>query len=747
MTGRWASALVALVALCAAAPTQLASSGKPNQPFNFAALGFVPGSNPTSFGSPFASLFPLFRPPSPPARKPEPKSESSFAKVTMTGAEFKAFCHDQMAVAEEAIGKIVNDPKLSKVSLLSFVNKLDVAIANAASLSSLLAQVHPEASVRDEAVACELATHSFTTKLALDQVLYNKAKGVAADPPTDALEERRFDKLMTMFRRSGVTLDDKARDKVQALSEEIQKLSTEFELNLSADTRYVKRKVTDANALKGLGQDFIREHTKGDQVVISTDYPDIQPALKHAADAELRKDLYSVMHQRGYPKNIPILEKVLSLRHELATVLGYASYADYATENMMVKSANNVDAFITNIAEVVKKGSDEEVQILLAEKRLDDPKAERVEAYDASYYMERIRSRLFSVDSNEIASYFTYDTTRSGLFALVTRLYGVKFVPSKISVWHSDVQAYDVYWTRDPLHSGVIGRVFLDMFPRDNKYKHAAQFPIRAGVLGVQLPEGALVCNFPKSGAMEHSHVDTFFHEFGHLMHHIIGGQDQAWAEFSGVATEWDFVEAPSQMFEEWATHAPTLQTFAIHPETKQPIPSDLVKKLKNSAVFGRRIQARQQLFYARLSLSLHLAPPPPDANGRPIDSTAIMLKLQNEFAPYAYVDNTFFHASFGHLMGYSAVYYTYMWSQTLAKQMLSVFEAAPSMVDEDVAIRYRDYVLRPGGKLPASALVFNFVGAPFSYEPFYAWLNEQPIQPQPEAQPVAAKTSAQKSR
>jgi thimet oligopeptidase len=256
------------------------------------------------------------------------------------------------------------------------------------------------------------------------------------------------------------------------------------------------------------------------------------------------------------------------------------------------------------------------------------------------------------------------------------------------------------------------------MFPRENKYKHAAQFPIRSGVLGVQIPEGALVCNFPKEGPMEHSQVTTFFHEFGHLMHHIIGGQNQRYADFSGVATEWDFVEAPSQMLETWAFDLKTLQTFAKHETTGAPIPEDMVTKLKNAETFGRGINGMQQSFYAKLSLRLHMADP------STFNATEVLLHTQTEYGPFPYETGTNMLAGFGHLMGYSAIYFTYLWSQAIAQHLLVTFQES-GLTNPDVALRYRDLVLLPGGTRDAHKLVYDFTNKPLNLDAFNAWLQQ----------------------
>jgi thimet oligopeptidase len=299
---------------------------------------------------------------------------------------------------------------------------------------------------------------------------------------------------------------------------------------------------------------------------------------------------------------------------------------------------------------------------------------------------------------------------------LVGRMFGLTFRPVRdAEVWHPDVEAFDV------LDGGrALGRIYLDMHPRDNKYKHYAQFTLTSGKAGQTLPEGVLVCNFPRPGAepalMEHSDVETFFHEFGHLMHHTLGGHTR-WAGLSGVATEWDFVEAPSQMLEEWVWRPESLQTFARHVDTGEPIPEALVARMKAADEFGKGLYVRQQMFYAATSLELHSRDP------QGLDTSAVVAELQAKYTPFRFVDGTYFQESFTHLDGYSAIYYTYMWSLVIAKDMFTVF-ARDGLLDPGAAARYRRTVLEPGGSKPAADLVRDFLGRPYNFTAYEEWLN-----------------------
>jgi thimet oligopeptidase len=261
------------------------------------------------------------------------------------------------------------------------------------------------------------------------------------------------------------------------------------------------------------------------------------------------------------------------------------------------------------------------------------------------------------------------------------------------------------------------------MHPRDGKYKHYAQFVVRTGVERPgrrRVPEGALLCNFPDpqkgTALLDLDQLRTFFHEFGHLMHHLLGGHTR-WSGVSGVATEWDFVEAPSQLVEEWAWDFDTLARFAIHHETDEVLPKALLEKGRAADQFGKGLWARQQMFYASISLEYHRRDP------STFDTTSLLAELQARYLPYPFVPGTAFQASFGHLSGYSAVYYTYMWSLVIAKDLFSRFQR-DGLADQAPAREYRTRVLEPGGSAPAAALCEAFLGRPYDVKAFRSWLD-----------------------
>ncbi len=440
---------------------------------------------------------------------------------------------------------------------------------------------------------------------------------------------------------------------------------------------------------------------------MTTDYPDAVPARMFAHDAAARREITVAFLERGWPQNDPLLREMFALRHELANLVGYPDWASYDADVKMIQKGPAIPEFIDRIAEASAGPMRRDLELLLERYRRDVPDAETIDTADSVYYEELVRQERHDVDAQRVRTYFDFAKVRQGLLDVTGRLFGLRYEPvADAPVWHDEVTAYDVYSGDEQL-----GRIYLDLHPREGKFKHAAQFTLAKGLAGRQLAEGVLVCNFSR-GLMEHDHVVTLFHEFGHLVHHVLAGRGE-WTRFAGVATEWDFVEAPSQMLEEWAWDADILRSFATNADG-EPIPADLVDRMRAADDFGKGYHARTQMFYAAMSYWFH--------TDRPADLTAAMRELQARYSPFPYIDGTHMFASFGHLSGYSSAYYTYMWSLVIAKDLFSAFDP-DDLFDPEVAGRYRDRVLAAGGSKDAADLVADFLGRPYSFDTYAAWL------------------------
>ena len=616
---------------------------------------------------------------------------------------------DGLAAARERADRLRTSPPADALAVLREWDEVGRVLSGVAAVASLLANVHPLEGVRTACEAADLEVDRLVTELRQDRGLYDVF--AAADPAgLDPVAARVLDKTLEDFRRAGVDLADTTRARLAEINERLTQVGQEFSRNIRDDVRTVR---VLPERLAGLPQDWLDAHPADADglVAITTDYPDAVPARMFVHDAEVRRQVTVAFLERGWPRNEPLLREMFALRHELATLVGYADWASYDADVKMIGDGPAIPAFIDRIAAAAEKPMRRDLDLLLERYRRDVFDATAIDTADSLYYEELVRQERHDVDAQRVRAYFDFAAVRRGLLEVTGRLFGLRYEPVRdATVWHEDVAAYDVLRDR-PGGPEQVGRIYLDLHPREGKYKHAAQFTLVDGLAGRQLPEGVLVCNFSR-GLMEHDHVVTLFHEFGHLVHHVLGGHGE-WTRFSGVATEWDFVEAPSQLLEEWAWDPEVLRTFATD-ASGEPIPADLVERMRAADEFGKGYHARTQMFYAAMSYWFH--------TDRPDDLTAAMRSLQERYSPFPYIDGTHMFASFGHLGGYSSAYYTYMWSLVIAKDLFSAFDPA-DLFDPAVAGRYRDRVLAPGGSKDAADLVADFLGRPYTFDAYAAWL------------------------
>lgn len=605
------------------------------------------------------------------------------------------------------------------LSALELYNEILILMNDISNESGLVAQVHPNETIRHDAEICEQEASKFLTDLSLDNDIYQAIDATNRDD-LDEDGMRMLTNTLRDFKRSGVDKDEATREKIKAIKEELVQISQQFEQNISSDVFSIE--LNREQDLDGLPRDYIEAHrTATGKFVITTAYPDFIPFMKYAKNGEARRELRFKFLNRG-EKNGPVLTAMIQKRHELARLLGYESYADYVMEDKMIKSTSAVYDFLDNISSISTPGADREFQELLLYKRRTDATAATIEGYESAFLEEGYKKERYGFDSQIVRPYFPYRNVRDGLMRVTGELFNIRYEKiDNASVWHESVETYDVYD-----ETGKLGRIHLDMHPREGKFSHAAQFTARSGIAGRQYPEGVLVCNFPDpregdgSALMEHGDVVTFFHEFGHLLHHVFAGRQQ-WAPFSGVATEWDFVEAPSQLLEEWAWSPEVLATFAHHYLTNEPIPEQLVKSLRAAEEFGKAMSVRQQMFYAAISVNFyHLDP-------ASFDPVELMKALEEEYSYFPHQEGTHFIYSFGHLDDYSAVYYTYMWSLSLAKDLFEPFKTH-GIMNRATADRYRDRILAPGGSHDAIKLVEDFLERPFSFDAFEKWLTSEEV-------------------
>ncbi len=593
--------------------------------------------------------------------------------------------------------------------------------------------VHPVAGVRDAVQALSQQVSAEGVALSLNQEVYQALASVdvsAADEATRYYMER----TLLGYRLAGVDRDEKTRNLIRALADRATELGMQFSRTVQDDVRRIT--VDDPEQLRGLPGDYLTRHGVREQagklvadsaVVITTDPPEMSPVMSYAASAALRRKLYLQYNDRGYPVNKQVLLDLLATREEMAEVLGFRSWADLATTDQMMGSAENMRRFLTEVEDAARETALREWAELEAFARERDPELQTLSLSDARFWEQQFRRARYDFDSQSVRPYFPYTQVETGILATAGQLFGVRFQRNEAApVWDPAVKAFDVF-DAGAESSEPVGRIYLDMHPREGKSKWFSMCSLMGGVGGQYIPETALVCNFPQPtdtdpGLMQYADVVTYFHEFGHLMHEVLGGR-QRWAGQSGIATEGDFVEVPSQMLEEFFEDADLLRTFARHVETGEPIPYETVERMTKASAHGRAISTLTQVMYATYSMETH------DRRAASLDLDTLLRDGYDRFSKYEFVDGNRMYAAFNHLVGYTSNYYTYLYDKVIALEFFRQFASADSadMLNGKTGERYRREVLEPGGSKPARALVKAFLGSEHvSMDALKEWISKE---------------------
>ncbi len=590
--------------------------------------------------------------------------------------------------------------------------QLSLAGAQAGILNSVAA----DKAVRDQAQIEAQRVAMAGSALSLNRAVYEALAAIklrGASPATKHFVER----TLLSYRLAGVDKDQATREHLQKLHEKASGLSLEFSRNIQEGAKTIEASEAE---LEGLPADYLARHPADAQgrVILTTDPPDMQPVMTFAANRALRERMFLAYNTRAYPSNMQILLDLLATRQEIASVLGFRSWADLATADQMMGSAANVRKFLAKLNQASLEGARREHELVLDFARKRQPDLTEIDVTSRAWWYEQFRRSAFDFDSNSVRPYFPYAQVEAGVLQTAERLFKIEFRPSAAPGWHPAVTVFEVF------DGGrAVGRFYLDMHPREGKDKWFSASPVVTGVRGRAMPEAALICNFPAGdendpGLLQYSDVVTFFHEFGHLMHAILGGQTE-WAGVSGFATEGDFIEVPSQMLEEFFRDEKLLQAFAKHYQTGEILPSETIKKMKLAGAFGRADWMRSQLYYTTLSLDLH------DHSPAGLDLDSITKRLYESLQPWTWFEGNRMYASFGHLTGYSSNYYTYAFDKVIALDFFAQFDPK-DLLGCDAGARYRKTILEQGGSKPGRQMVRDFLGRAEQFSAFSEWLNEE---------------------
>lgn len=533
--------------------------------------------------------------------------------------------------------------------------------------------------------------------------VYAKVKQYWASVPKLEGEHRRFvEHTIRDYERNGLHLDVEKQAKVKQVQQEMSRLQIEFSANLAKDESKV---LLTKDRLPGMSDDYFEgRECKDDEYIITMAYPDVIPVLKLCSNEETRRQVYTAFARRCIVENTPILERLVELRHQQSQLLGYKNHADYILQVRMAKTPDTALSFLRELRSKLQPLAAKELEILREIKGAD------VYQWDLQYLLNKRMERDYKVDHQEVRSYFPLPVVTKGLLDMYQQLLGLTFEQIDAPVWHKDV---DVYAVRNP-DDALVGYFYLDLFPRTGKYGHAACFGLQAGCQG-QLPVAAMVANFTKPTStkpslLQHSEVVTYFHEFGHVMHQICSETELS--RFAGTRVERDFVEAPSQMLENWCWEPESLRRMSAHYKTGEPIPKDVLRNLVAAKNANAGLLTLRQIFFGLFDLEIHAQPR--------VDAQTAYNTLLADVMCIPAVSNTNGSASFGHLAGgYDASYYGYLWSQVFSADMFATIFQGDKLMDPARGQRYRSEILRVGGSRDATTSIKAFLGRDPTQEAF----------------------------
>lgn len=626
-------------------------------------------------------------------------------------------CRSAMARCDDAIAAIVAVPDAERTyanTLLALEAATD-HIGLASGAYAFMAYVSADDALRETAREVEQELDKYGVALSFREDLYHAVRAFAETDEAKGLtgEAARYLEFeLRDYRRNGFELPEEQRARLRAIFDELVEIGVLFR---QAIDDWDDGIVATREQLAGLPAAFIDslktvEEGSETKYRVSLDYPEVYPFLSNAEDATLRRELFVKDQRKGGDANVERLERAIALRNEAALLLGYDSWASYRVETRMARDSARVDGFLADLREKVAQKTALDFEGLRAAKAEHTGGDADVHIWDWRFYHNYLLRTRYAVDEFAVAQYFPLEACLDGLFGVTQSMLGVRYEPAPDAPrWHADVQAFDIYEAAAGDGDAPFARFYMDLFPRPNKYGHAAAFTLRSGFERAdgtyQRPVSAIVANFTKPTPTEpsllrHSEVVTLFHEFGHILHQTLTRARRG--RFSGTATERDFVEAPSQMLEHWCWEPEVLGSFARHHRTGEPLPDELIAAMIAAKNLDSGVTTQRQLYFASLDFAYHS----PGFGG---DTTAVAREL-HDITGFPYPEGTHFQSGFGHLFGYDAGYYGYLWSHVFGDDMYTRFEAAGPL-DRATGLRYRTTVLERGGAVDGDELVRDFLG------------------------------------
>jgi thimet oligopeptidase len=636
-----------------------------------------------------------------------------FDYTALTAASVRADADRSLAAADDLVTSIVDGSSADPLGTYTAVYD---AVGQAFGRTAFMGYVHPDPEVRQIGKEIEERIQKWGVEVVFRDDFYAAIKRYSESPQAQSLTGERarlLEFVQRDLRRAGHELSPEDRAEVKRLTQRLVELGVAFERNIAEDQRTV---VVDEAGLEGLPDSYREGLQSGEEAGtyrVTTAYPEYFPFMENGRRRDLRARLRLEFDSRAIEPNRPILEEAVAIRSRIASIFGQESWAEHQLEERMAKEPAAVHAFYAGLVPALTDKGLMEKSVLADMLKADENDGE-LQAWDWRYYGNRLRLRDYGIDPMEVASYLPLSAVLDGLFDLTGEVFGLRYETVEAPAWHLDVQTYAI---TDAATGETIAHFHMDLFPREGKFSHAAAFPL---VQGRRLPDGsyqkpvsAIVANMTKPTAtqpslLQHSEVVVLFHEFGHILHQTLTKAELT--RFAGSETETDFVEAPSQIMENWTWEPGVLQRFARHHETGEPIPPDLVERMVAARRLNIGITTLRQIQLGMLDLELH-------GPGSEKDLEEITRRI-NEVTLLPYQEGTFFPASFGHMFGYDAGYYGYLWSEVFGDDMWSRF-AQEGVTNPEVGMAYRREILEKGGSADGGELLRNFLGRDPSNQAF----------------------------
>ncbi len=602
-------------------------------------------------------------------------------------------------------------------SVLAPLNEIEDRLVNAYGRTAFMGYVHTEKEVRDAGNAAEERIQKWAVELVFRPDFYRAIKSYSESPEAAGLsgERRRMlEFLLRDLRKAGHELDDDSRAEVKKLTERLVELGVLFQRNIDEHQDHL---VVTRDDLEGMPESYIEGLEAGDTegtLKVTMAYPDVVPFMENSPRRDLREELSRKFNSRAVEPNRPLLEEAIAARQRIAEIFSQPSWAHHQLEEKMAKNPEAVRSFYASLLPGLSEIGQSELGKLTEMLRADGFDGE-LQGYDFRYYDTQLRRRDYGVDPTEVAAHFPLQQVLDGMLELTGEVFGLRYRKIDRPSWHPDVFAYAI---DDAATGQEIAHFFMDLFPREGKFSHAAAFPLIPGRRlddgSYQKPLAAIVANFTKPGTerpslLQHQEVETFFHEFGHILHQTLTRAELT--KFSGTSTEGDFVEAPSQIMENWTWQPQVLARFARHYQTGQPIPPELVSQLTAAKNLNIALLTLRQAQFGLLDMWMHDETPQKDLDDIHVRSTQVSL--------FPVHPDTFYPASFGHLLGgYDAGYYGYLWSEVYGDDMWSQFEKE-GVTNPKVGADYRREVLERGGSRDGMEHLRAFLGREPNNEAF----------------------------